>query len=312
VCFLSYSKNGGATWSGKGSVNGNDGPAELPVIATDGTGEVFVAWRSGGTRIAFTRIDVTAASPTLDPVTMLQPNVTNVGSSDLDLAADALGNVHVSWTDLRTAKKTVRVASARTCGKASTAAQCLGSWTQVGGVTDGVIVSTGAVTDDAFKASLAAQGGNVVVAWQDTRSGASDIRVNRAAYVAGAWNWVTEPSRADAGDAPGTTSSLSPQIAFGQGTNVIVTWQDLRNPASAVYANVSIDGGATFYNGAGATALRMDSFATTAQSAADSSSPFVLATPNANRAIAVYLDFHDGATPANNTLNGDVYTQLLQ
>ena len=75
-----------------------------------------------------------------------------------------------------------------------------------------------------------------------------------------AWNWLAEPPRVDVGDGAGSTSSLQPHVAYGQGANVIVTWQDLRSPATAVYANVSIDGGATFYNGAGANSLRMDVF----------------------------------------------------
>jgi hypothetical protein len=308
--FFSYSTNGGTTWSTALSVNAADHVAELPVIASDGAGAVFVAWRSGGTRVAVRRIDLTATTPAFEAKVFLQPAVTNVGASDVRIAADAPGNVHVAWTDLRETKKRVRVASARSCGVASTAAQCTGSWTQVASVTDGLVVSTGAVTDDAFSPSIAARAGKVAVAWQDTRSGASDIRVNRAAFTAGAWNWLTEPSRADTGDGAGSTTSIAPHVAYGQGTNVLVTWQDLRNPASAVYANVSLDDGATFYNGAGATALRMDAFTPAAAAAADSAAPAVLATPNANRAAVVFLDFHDGSD--NNGLNGDVYTQLLQ
>jgi hypothetical protein len=308
--YLSYSKDGGATWSAALPVNANDHKAELPAIATDGAGEVFVTWRSGGTRVAFRRIDLTAATPAFEASFFLQPNVANVGSDGLGIAADATGNVHVVWTDLRSTKKTVRVASATKCGQASNAATCSGSFTQVAAVTDGIIVSTGAVTDDAFAADIAAHSGQVIVAWQDTRSGASDIRLNRASFTAGAWNWLAEPQRVDTGDGPGATTSLSPHVAFGQGSNVFVTWQDLRNPASAVYANVSIDGGTTIYNGAGATALRIDAFTNATAAAADSSSPFVLATPNANRAVVVFLDFHDASN--NNGLNGDVYTELLQ
>ncbi|MBM4363875.1 MAG: putative metal-binding motif-containing protein, partial [Deltaproteobacteria bacterium] len=258
--FFRHSKDGGASFATTVSPNGSDNQAELPVIASDGAGMVYVAYRSGGKRVAFRRIDLNAANPAFEAVVFLQPDLPTMGAADLAIAADTSGRVHVTWTDLRAAKKTVRVASASNCGPSANAATCSASFSQVAGVTDGVVVSGGAVTDNASRPAIAARAGNVVVAFEDTRSGASDIRVNRGVLSGSTFTWLTEPPRADVGDAPGATTSTIPQIAYGQGTTVIVAWQDQRNPASSILANVSLDGGATFYGGAGAYVLRADAF----------------------------------------------------
>ena len=54
--------------------------------------------------------------------------------------------------------------------------------------------------------------------------------------------------------------------------------------------------------------MRVDDFAT--GSDADSVTSYVLATPNANRASIIWLDFRTSS--GGNGLNGDVYAQLLQ
>jgi hypothetical protein len=314
--FFRYTKNGSTgVWAGSSlAVNTTNGTGttantqgELPAIATDGAGMVYVAWRDksmGSARVFFRRIDLTASTPAFENAFALQPDTAahDVVADGIQMAADSSGNVHVAWANLN--DSTIRVASGRVCGVTATRAQCLASFTAISGSVNGLIVNPDSLSALVTSPSIAARAGNVVVAWEDARSGATDVRVNRASYTGGAWNWSTTTQRADVGDPLGATASADPKVAYGQGSVVVVTWVDLRNPSSAVYANVSLDGGATFYNGAGAYSLRMDA------TAADSLTPFMLATPNANRASVVWLDY--STTTGTNSTNGDVYVRLVQ
>jgi len=54
---------------------------------------------------------------------VVRDGVIYIGSSDLRIAADTT-NVHVTWTDLRTAKKTVRAPSASSVTPILSAADC--------------------------------------------------------------------------------------------------------------------------------------------------------------------------------------------
>lgn len=148
-----------------------------------------------------------------------------------------------------------------------------------------------------------------MVAWQDTRSGASDIRVNHSDDAGTTWQSSTP--RADTGDGLGATTSLSPSIALGSSDNVFVTWQDLRFPASAIIANQSIDRGTNFNASAG-TNFRMDIDTTsnpTGGATADSQAAIILASPNSVKASVVWLDYRNAA--GANGQNGDVWTRLI-
>jgi len=304
---LNYSKNGGTSWlatpltvnTGAGANKG-----ELPVIASDSNGIVYVAWRdkrtSGLAQVYFARVDLSAATPAVANVRALQPNVSGASAEEISIAADTLGNVHVAWTDLRPPAKTIRVATSQDHGA---------TFRLVGGVVDGTIVNPDGSFADAAAPAIAARNGRVVVAWQDTRSGAADIRVNHSDDAGTTWQSTTP--RADTGEGLGAATSLSPSIAFGSSDNVFVAWQDLRFPTSAILANQSIDRGTNF-NATAGTSFRMD-IDTTANpiggASADSQAAIVLASPNAVRAAVVWLDYRNAA--GANGQNGDVWTRLL-
>jgi hypothetical protein len=306
--YLSYSQNGGQTWSPQQHINSDPDPdfAELPAIATDGNGMVYVAWRdqsSGNGRVWLRRIDVAAG--TVNAAIPVEPAPTGEedGSvGDVAIAADTLGNVHVVWTDVN--EFAMRVATGTTCGVSATNATCEASLDYGGEVINpvGQILSAAAANP-----SVAARDGQVVVAWEDQRSGPIDIRVNRASNTDG-WTWLYPAQWADA-DGLGNAESADPHIAFGEDGRVVVAWLDLRdNPERAsVYANVSLDGGTTFYDGPDAYALHIDA----PLANADSLTPFVLANPDntgTGRATVVWLDYFDGS---GNGINGDVYAQQL-
>ncbi len=303
---VNYSKNGGTTWlatpllvnSGAGLNKG-----ELPVIASNGNGIVFLAWRdkrvSGLAQVYFARLDMNAGTPAVTNVVALQPNSTGASAEEISIAADG-SNVYVAWTDLRSEKKAIRVAVSNDAGV---------TWRKIGGVTDGAVVNVDATFANASAPTIAARDGKVVVAWEDTRSGATDIRVNHS-DDAGA-TWKTACARADTGDLLGSTASYFPRVALGKGDNVFLTWQDMRFLPTSVIASVSIDRGTTFHASAG-TAFRMDidtSANPVGGSAADSQYPLILASPATNAASVVWIDYRNAA--GGNGQNGDVWTRRL-
>ena len=199
------------------------------------------------------------------------------------------------FVDLRPPHKTIRVAYSNDTG---------GTWSNTSTATAGVVNGDSTFADAAAPA-IAAAGGRVFAAWEDTRSGASDIRLNHSDD--GGKTWQATSTRADTGDGLGATSSYAPSVAIGQGSNVFVTWQDLRFPSSAVLANVSIDFGSNVYADAGSV-FRMD-INTPAGAGADSQTPLVLASTAKNQASVVWIDQRD--KNGNNGQNGDVWSRLL-
>jgi hypothetical protein len=302
--FLKYSKDGGATYSAAVPVNTGTGAnkGELPVLATDGAGVVYVTWRdkrnAGLAQTFVGRIDVSAGAPAFANVTALQPNVANASAEQIVIAADGGANVTVAWTDLRPPSKAIRFATSNDRGL---------TWTNTTG-TNGVL-NLDSTFANASAPSLAARGGKFVAAWEDTRSGTSDIRLN--ASTDGGKTWQATSTRADTGDGLGATASIAPRIVIGLGDTVHVTWQDLRFPASAVLANTSIDLGRNVHPDAG-TVFRMDinTGAPAAGAGADSQLPFVLASPLVNRAAVIWVDQRDAS--GNNGQNGDIWTRTLQ
>ncbi|MCC6647573.1 MAG: exo-alpha-sialidase [Polyangiaceae bacterium] len=304
---LSLSKDGGATWSAPLSVNTGAGAdkGELPVVASDGAGMVYVAWRDkrtpGLAQAYFARVDASQASPAVTSVQALQPNVAKASAEQISIVASG-ASVFVAYTDLRGAQKAIRVARSADRGA---------SWAQVGGAVDGAIVNVDSTLSEASSPSVAAAGSLVVVAWEDTRSGRTDIRVNRS--TDGGATWLSTTTRADTGDAAGLSASTFPSVAIGPSNRVAVAWQDARFPASAILANVSVDGGLTFHVDAGA-AYRMDVDTPPSTggsaAAADSQLPFALFGQTTPRAAVLWRDFRDGA--GDNGTNGDVWARTLR
>ncbi len=89
---------------------------------------------------------------------------------------------------------------------------------------------------------IALSGSIAVAVWQDERSGVFEIRGNRS--IDGGLTW----SAVDVGidrDPARTTDARRPALAL-LGSRVLVAWEDERNGFPDVYANRSLDGGATW------------------------------------------------------------------
>ena len=285
--YLQASSDGGASWLASDiRVNSVAGKAELPAVATDGQGHAFIAWRdSRGTQpeVFVDVYDVSGAAlsgnervsdgnPTKPPV----------------IAADSQGNVHVAWTDLPSnGEKSIRVASSTNTG---------------GTFGSSVVINTPAFAD-ADTPDIVARAGRALAAWEDNRSGLSDVYVN----VWSQGSWRTSASRADGGPR-GAYKSTRPKVAFGSGNRVFVAYQEYRgtgdNDQADVHANFSLDGGVTFQP----NDTRVD---LGAAGVADSNSPFVVAPGSSgpgNEPLIIWVDNLDGTTAAQNS---DVYAARL-
>lgn len=285
--FLQASSDNGMTWLANDlRVNGAAGKAELPSLATDGQGHVFIAWRDARGAQPEVYVDVYDVAAN----TLAGNQLVSLGNSTKPpvIAADSQGNVHVAWTDLPVGqRKRIRVATSTNTG-ASFAAS--------------TIVNTPAFAD-ADTPHIIARNGRAVAAWEDNRSGLSDIYVN----LWSGGNWRSAASRADGG-ARGAFRSTNPKVAFGSGNRIFVTYQEYRgtgdNDQSDVHANFSLDNGVTFQP----NDTRVDSGTA---GIADSTLPFIQA-PGASgpgaEPLIIWMDNLNGATASQ---NADVYVSRL-
>lgn len=282
--YLQASTDGGQSWlASDRRVNTAAGKAELPSVATDGQGHAFIAWRDARGSQPEVYVDVydVAADSLAGNQRLSVGNPTRPPS----IAADAQGNVHVAWTDLpANERKRIRVASSTNAGASFGAS---------------VVVNTPAFAD-ADSPHIVAHGGKAVVAWEDNRSGLSDIYVNT-------WNgsgWRAAASRADGGPR-GTYRSTRPHVALGAGQRVFVAYQEYRgsgtNGQADVHVNFSLDDGQTFQP----NDVRVDPGPV---GLADSITPFVIVPAMGTDAVVVWLDNIDGNTVSP---NADVYAAKL-
>lgn len=85
--------------------------------------------------------------------------------------------------------------------------------------------------------------GRVVVAWEDSRAGGSDIYVNVS--TDGGATFGEEDTRLDGGDDEGATNSFLPSLAMS-GYHAYVVWHDERNGERDVFLSASTDGGTSW------------------------------------------------------------------
>ena len=286
--YLQRSTDNGANWLASDvRVNSSAGDADLPRIATDGAGKVFITWRdqrNDESEVFFAVYDAAANS--------VGANVALSGGepgANPNVAADADGNVHVVWTDLRAEKKAIRVSSSTNSGENFP--------------NDGKVVNPDSTFADADHPAIAASDGKVVVVWQDRRSGLSDIRANRSTNAGG--SWLSQTPRVDLGRTAGTALSLAPSVTFGAGNKVYVVWADTRNGLPDIYGNHSNDAGASFQP----IDLRLDLGA--GAGAAASQEPLVVSPSNGagDRAVSLWLDYRTGG---GSGIHSDVYSNYFE
>ncbi|MBN2196060.1 MAG: exo-alpha-sialidase [Polyangiaceae bacterium] len=232
--YLQASQDGGLSWLAENvrvNERGTDdlGRAELPNLATDGAGKVFVTWRDaiGGRPEAWVNVWDFAIEDAnkLTGAEELSANDDLASVKPPVVAADGEGNVHVLWTELPDND------SKRVRGRTSTD----------GGETfgEGFVVSQPppGASPDADTPAVAARGGIAVAAWEDTRAGLANIYAAR--WSGGSWS---APVKADGGGR-GEYRALEPQIAFGAEGRVFIAYRGYRgvigDDQGDVYASFS-------------------------------------------------------------------------
>ena len=288
--FLARSDDGGTTWGAPLQVDHGVGAtfvAATPKVAAV-AGSVYVVWRdnrSGALDVFVNRgvpsgtrsVTFAGTDTRLDVGTM--PGTS--ASFSPTIAAEGT-NVYVAWVDDRSGTSfDIRLNRSRDGG---------GTWL----VADSLLIDADPLPHDSIEPRMVApSGGTALVAWIDYRFGFPDILVSRTVDAGGSFS---APVRVDTGTAPGTSASLD--IAFGaNGPLIVAAWADDRNGLLDVYANFSLDGGATWQP----ADYRLDSTAVPGSS--DSERPSVYVAPGA--AHVLWVDHRGGA-------NGDIRYRRLQ
>jgi large repetitive protein len=190
---------------------------ESPSIAFDGTNYLIV-WedeRLGNKDIYGARVN--QAGVVLDPFGIVISNDPNSQSSPT-VAFDGV-NYLVAWEDMRNGSADIYGARV----------------SQAGTVLDPAGIAISTVENDQEYPSIAFDGTNYLIVWQDLRNGSADIygtRVTQAGItldtngiaISNAANWQASPS-----------------VAFG-GTNYLVVWEDGRNDWDIYGARVNPSG----------------------------------------------------------------------
>ncbi len=232
--WFNASGDSGATWmTGDIQLNVGEAAARAPDIACAGE-TVYVVWedeRDGELRYR----NVYANVSTDGGRTWLEEDLRLDG--DLEGEAMSLGprvvatgsSAYVAWFDNRDGAYDIYVQATDDRGET-----WLDSPTRVD-------------TDDAGEAysawpRLAAnEDGRVVVAWEDSRGGGSDIYANVS--TDGGASFADDDARLDGGDDSGASNSFLPSLTMADG-RVYAVWHDERNGEKRdVFLNVSDDGG---------------------------------------------------------------------
>jgi hypothetical protein len=235
--WFNASADGGATWMPTDiALNGGEAAARTPDIACVGE-RVYVVWedeRDGDLRYTNIYADVSedAGRSWLDDDMALDADPEGAATSLAPRIVAVDDAAYVAWFDNRDGAYDIYVQATADDG-----ATWLAAPTRVD--TD--------AAGEAYSAlpRLVADGdGRVVVAWEDSRDGASDIYAN-VSDDAGV-TFGAADQRLDAGDDPGATNSFLPSLAMA-GDAVYAVWHDERNGENRdVLLAASADGGTTW------------------------------------------------------------------
>ncbi len=200
-----------------------------PTLAADGAGNVHVGWTDLRAAKSAIRVSTSKDSGATYPAdgTLVNPDSTFADASEVALAADS-GRVVAVWADTRSGRADIRAnrsVDGGTTWRAASARVDLGK-------------APGASRSSGPRVTFGA-GGDVLVVWRDTRSGAGDIYANHS------WDegqsFQPRDLRLDVGgttpsapSAPGAADSQTPfLVAPGAGTRGVAVWLDFRTSAGA-------------------------------------------------------------------------------
>jgi hypothetical protein len=293
--FFSRSTNGGATFSAPVQLptpTGSTFVAAEPQIAASGS-NVYVIWRdnrSGSFDIYLRRSNDSGATFAAEQRIDVGTPAGASASFSARIAAQDRG-VWVVWVDDRDGGS-FDIWMNRSTDSGAT-------W-----LASAVKLDGDPLRHDSIEPRIvASSAGNVIVAWIDYRSGFPDPMVTRSTNGGATWS---TPERLDTGTMPGTSGSYDLELAVN-GNLVAAVWSDDRAGLLDVYANYSLDGGATWQP----QDYRLD---TSPLGSSDSQDPAVWVSGNGFH--VVWVDHRRGSScPFSGTPdcpNGDIFYRRVQ
>jgi hypothetical protein len=232
--YVNFSVDGGSTWrEGDEKLNTAAAAASHPAIACSGD-EVWVVWedeRDGELRNRNIRMNRSSdrGRSWLEEDVLLDGDVEGDAMSLAPAIVAVEEDVYVAWFDSREGAYDIYVQASTDGGET-----WLAEPTRVDTDEAGAAYS-------AYPSMVADADGRVVVAWEDSRDGASDVYVNVSSDNAA--SFAAGDTRLDVGS-DGTNSFL-PRLAMS-GDRVYAVWHDERNGARDVLLSASADGGETW------------------------------------------------------------------
>lgn len=244
--YFTTSTDGGTTWSPQIRLNvGVPAASSLPLaarIAASG-GTVAVVWREdrqfplGDQQSIYCNCSTDGGRTWLPTDVRLNLGVpANAGTAGDPAVACAGATVHVAWSDGRNGRPDIYYDRSSDGGA---------TW-----LPSEVRLDVGSPPGATGSGSpqIAATPAAVLVCWQDSRNGNSDLYLNRS--LDGGSTWLPTDTRLDTGSPPGVDMSLQPQLAAA-GQMAAVVWADTRHstlPSTAkdIYLNRSLDAGTTW------------------------------------------------------------------
>ena len=210
---------GAAKWTANGvAICLNANGQISPQLVSDGQGGAIITWydtRNGNNDIYAQAVDSTGAAKWApDGIALCG---TAGAQLNPHLVTDGQGGAIIAWQDQRN-------------GNSDIYAQAVDSTGAVKWTADGVAICTDA--NDQYFLQLVSDGqGGAIIPWMDTRNGNADIYA-QAIVSTGTVKWTTNGMAicTDVND------QFTPQlISDGQG-GAIITWQDIRNGNTDLYA----------------------------------------------------------------------------
>jgi len=233
--YFNYSEDYGDTWQVSDiRVDRNpiaDRTATNPVISSDETGNVYIAWidlRNAGWDIYFNSSHDYGATWQVQDVRL---DTSDEHSLYLTMNSDNTGHVYVAWSDIRDAEHDVYINYSHDHG-ATWQANDIRLNTNQAGAFDSWRPQVG-VNDN----------GGVYVIWHDSRDVEDDIYLNYSLDFG--VNWQASDTKIN-NEPAGSADSLASVISCDNNGNAYVAWYDYRNGTRDVYFNYSFDSGATW------------------------------------------------------------------
>lgn len=274
--WFNSSADSGATWmTSDVRLNGGEAEAHAPDIACAGDA-VYVVWedeRDGELRYrnVYANVSTDGGRSWLEADVRIDGDVDGEAMS-LGPRVVAVGDAaYVAWFDNRNGAYDIYVQATQDKGH---------SWLEEATRVD---TDTAGNAYSAWPRLVANADKRVLVTWEDSRSGGSDIFSNVS--TDGGATFTDDDRRVDGGEEGGESNSFLPSVAMA-GDRAYVVWHDERNGEMRdVLMNVSDDGGASWLD----EPLRVDS---DAAGVSDSSNPVVAAV--GDRVHVVWQDDRAG------------------